>query len=156
MTDTQKAIRNAEAAQEAYMDRWLDNLTDYDETIPLSHALRDSYEKKHNFLVFEMDANSWVIAAATPTFFPDCPIVGYLLQECFTSVLIDDEYNLIVTVPNPCNSLDDGDYVARSFDEALAWLPKWQESNRLYTEYLAAKAAWKAAEQELKQLPKAS
>ena len=79
---------------------------------------------------------------------------------------------MIVTVPHPCNSLDDGDYVAQSFDEALAWLPKWQkanrlyidymatkealESNKLYTDCLAAKAVWEAAQQELKQLPKAS
>jgi len=154
ITTQQQAIRNAEAAGESYMDRFLDNLTDYDETVPLNLALRQSYEKKNNFLVFEMGA-SWVINASTPTFYPDGPIVGYL-KGYFPTVQIDDEYNLIVTVPNPANTLDDGDYVAKKFDDALAWLPKWQKVNKLFIAYEEAKEALEMAQQALIQLPKAS
>ena len=150
MISTQQAVRNAEQAYEDYMSRWVDNLTDYDEETNLSYALRDHYQKKNNFLVWEMNLTTWVIASSTPTFFEGGALVDHMHQTFFPTVKIDDEYHLLVTVPHPCNSLDDADYIAESFDKALEWLPKWEKEQAAHQKYLAAKKEWEESKQALK------
>lgn len=147
---THQAIRTAEEAAISMHNRDIMQLTNQEEETSFFHySTQQRYEQKHGFRVLEIDLNLWAISTESPTFYPQCDLIEYLLQECFTSVQIDDECNLLVAVPHPSNSQDDKDYIAECFDRALEWLPLWTKAMDAYSFYQQAKATWETSVKKL-------
>ena len=107
------------------------------------------YSQKGDFEVSNYALNQWFISVAAPAFYPDCPLVGYLEQEFFHSIKIDDECNLIVSLKSPINDLEDEDYIKASFDHALEWLPKYLEVERKFEAKQKAQGEWEVARMAL-------
>ncbi len=108
----------------------------------------DYYRQKGNFEVSKLD-DDWLISTEVSSFYPSCTLVDYLQHEHFKSVKIDDECNLIVTVPHPGEWLSDRNYVARCFDEALEWLPRYVRAMDAFKKYQEAKEVWEQAQEYL-------
>lgn len=93
---------------------------------------------------YDKHSNQYVISTNSPKFYDGCNLANYFLEAFCSSLLIDDECNIIVCPWSPIDPVSDINYLIEHFDHALVYVPKWEafqaktaEKTKAYALYLS-------------------
>lgn len=105
------------------------HLDDYENSFITVPHLERYTQKNEDFRVDKVDdtEDTYIINTSFPAFYPQCDILLKLDSSFFYTPVIEDEYNLVVRLANVTTEEEDTDYIARSFDKALAWMEQAKE-----------------------------